>query len=170
MFPGNIYYRNSIDFSQWDTSNEYARRMLDTNWAYASQNIQNDSCALRKKNTSASSNSAWRKPSWCFEHTEHSDQNGQQTDQGNNGHTCHFVNLVTLWPIYRNYRPVSLKECFVIISILFVCFDALPPSRQFFSHVGTIPIFLGWTSTKQWIKCLAFKVTTQWLPQRWVSN
>ena len=104
---------------------------------------------------------------WCFEHT---DQNGQQTDLGNHGHTCHFVNLVTLWPKYRNYRPGSVNECFALISDSFVCFDALPPSRQFFSHVGTISVFLGWTSTKKRIKCLALKVTTQWLPRRWVSN
>ena len=38
----------------------------------------------------------------------------------------------------------------------FVCVDALHPSIQFFSHVGmSFPVFLGKTSNKQRMKCLA---------------
>ena len=37
---------------------------------------------------------------------------------------------------------------------MFVCYDYLRPSLQFYSHIGT-----GWTSTKQMIKCLAQGLT-----------
>ena len=30
-----------------------------------------------------------------------------------------------------------------------VCYDDFHPSQQFFSHVRSFPVFIGWTSTKQ---------------------
>ena len=47
-----------------------------------------------------------------------------------------------------------------ILTLLYVCFfcvdvDTLCPSQQFWVMSGGFPVFLGWTSTKQRIRCLA---------------
>ena len=51
-------------------------------------------------------------------------------------------------------EPMSSYKWTYLFS-LFVCFDTWHPSQQFFSHVGMIIVFLGWTSAKQPINCLA---------------
>ena len=57
---------------------------------------------------------------------------------------------------------ISMKHTVVKKDIYF---DSLRPSQQFFGHVGTV--FLGWTSTKHRIKCLAQGYTQSLL---WGSN
>ena len=39
--------------------------------------------------------------------------------------------------------------------MLFVCVEALPPSQQFFSHVGTEPPLPGYYQYFGGVKCLA---------------
>ena len=52
--------------------------------------------------------------------------------------------------------------------VIFVWVDSWSTSQQFFNHVGMLVFFLGWTSTKQGLMCLAQGHITQccW----WGSN
>ena len=76
--------------------------------------------------------------------------------------------------IATTYLFLSHKQKTVLKSgCLLVCIDALRSTQHFFIHVRMIPVFLGWTSAKQWIKCLAghntlalvsLKLATLWYP------
>ena len=61
--------------------------------------------------------------------------------------------MLDLWPQGHGFLSHILGLNNFLILNLFVWFDSLSPSHIIFSHVGTV--FLGQTSTKQWIKCLA---------------
>ena len=47
----------------------------------------------------------------------------------------------------------SYPTYFFLSFCLFI-FGALRPRQQIFSNVGTSSIFIGWTSSKQWITCV----------------
>ena len=48
---------------------------------------------------------------------------------------------------------ISIISMYLYAELVFVWFDSLRPSQQFFSYVGKV--FLGWTSTKRGLMCLA---------------
>ena len=58
-----------------------------------------------------------------------------------------FQPLRTLIMLYLGSRGMD--------HVIFVCVDALYPSQHFSAMSGRFPVFLGWTTSKQWIKCLA---------------
>ena len=59
---------------------------------------------------------------------------------------CSLIKALLFFPEKRNKLASSLYA-------LFVWFDSLHPSQQSFIYVGQV--FLGWTSTKQGLMCLA---------------
>ena len=69
-------------------------------------------------------------------------------------HTCKLKEIRCSHSRVKKVFTCSLR-------IAAVCFDALHPSQQFFSHVGEISCRTGWTSTKQRIIHVLLKDTTQ---------
>ena len=54
----------------------------------------------------------------------------------------------------------AMLTAIAFLVLLFVCVYALHPSQQFSIKLGDFPVFLGSTSTKQSIKCLAHGLNT----------
>ena len=50
--------------------------------------------------------------------------------------------LQTVHPTSANFKVRDILQIY-----LFVCIDALPPSQQFYSHIGRFPVFWSWTRT-----------------------
>ena len=72
--------------------------------------------------------------------------------------TCSLICLCTWVAYITNSMDPDQTAGSILIWVHSVCyhdccFDSLCPSQQFFSHVGRVS--LGWTSTKQRVKCIA---------------